>query len=506
MNALVTALLSNQEREFVDLLAALADVQALERERDPSTGATLLHVAADRGLATAVEAVLAIDSLAVPLAHATTLRHANLPLHFAARRSAPCAALLLCAAPDTLNTACSNGETALLYACNAACLPVVSLLLSDAWRSAVDWKRRTRTGRNYLMAAVSSTFVQQPVADLASAVECVRAICESVEPADLRALLTATEDTHRFTVMHVAVSVLAAQAVPVLLDAAQRVGLLTAEWLGARDGKGRTALEGVRALRTDLHERLKTAVEPQRALLQAKVVDAIAINVALEKCERAVEANLAKERHRQKLERQAKQLEIERQVAARSREKQLARQARREAKAAEKAAAVDAVPTATAPAAVQEAATSAAQEAAPTPPKPAQKQPAQNPVRQAARPLDVAQMSKEGWVVVGAKPPKPTTVEAVSAPAPVVAQSSPADAESASADPYDVCCALVQERFPVAAQLDVRPENVLGELSGLSMAQLEQVEKILDELHRDVSEQKMVLVQKLLALKKGFWG
>jgi hypothetical protein len=504
MNALVTALLSNQEREFVDLLAALDDVQALQRERDPSTGATLLHVAADRGLATAVEAMLAIDSLAGPLARATTLRQANLPLHFAARRSAPCAALLLCSAPETLNTACSNGETALLYACNAACVPVVSLLLSDAWRSAVDWTHRTRTGRNCLMAAVSSTFVQQPVADVASAVECVRVICESVEHADLRALLTATEDTHQFTVLHVAVSVLAAKAVPVLLDAAQRVGLLTAEWLGARDGKGRTALEGVRALRTDLHERLKTAVEPQRALLQAKVVDAIAINVALEKCERAVEANLAKEKHRQKLEWQEKQLEIERQVAARAREKQLARKARREAKAAERAAAVDVVPTATAPTAVQEPATSAVQEPAPKPPK--QKQPAQNPVRKAGRPLDVAQMSKEGWVVVGAKPPKPTTVEAVAAPAPV-AQSSPVDVESAStADPYDICCALVQERFPVAAQLDVRPENVLGELSGLSMAQLEQVEKILDELHRDVSEQKMVLVQKLLALKKGFWG
>jgi hypothetical protein len=191
MNAsmlLLSALQSGDESRFIAVLDSI-EINDLISMRDPTTDATLLHVAADRSLERAIDALLGGKFKNSSLVRAQT-REGNIALHFAVRKSGACAAQLLAAWPESLNFLCVNRESPLLYACNAACRSSVALLVSDAFRANVNWFHVAKSGRNCLVALVCASVKSEMSSD---AIECIRTIFDNLDDSARRGLLLWTE-------------------------------------------------------------------------------------------------------------------------------------------------------------------------------------------------------------------------------------------------------------------------------------------------------------------------
>jgi hypothetical protein len=489
MNAsmlLLSALQSGDESRFIAVLDSI-EINDLISMRDPTTDATLLHVAADRSLERAIDALLGGKFKNSSLVRAQT-REGNIALHFAVRKSGACAAQLLAAWPESLNFLCVNRESPLLYACNAACRSSVALLVSDAFRANVNWFHVAKSGRNCLVALVCASVKSEMSSD---AIECIRTIFDNLDDSARRGLLLWTERSRSHSILHTVVNSLAVSALPFILDLASTLGIAK-QLLAKTDSAGRTALEVVRDARAQLHTQL-TSASPD---VQRRFNDALTINLALERKQRELETEIAVSSTTTIEETPIlTAVADEPVVIVKPPKAPKAPKPPKQPKPAKAPKAVVATPA----------------------PAPKKKQPPA-PVVAKAKPIASSAVDIEpgdGWVVVGNKAARTTrtvaepTSNAVEKSEPIAEEveptvplSPPVESDSSVDSLYEQCVELVNARSALASSLDVLPHHVLGDLAELSMAQIECVEAILESLRHDANQAKMAIVHRLLSIQR----
>jgi hypothetical protein len=525
---LLTSLQEGDESKFVATMKSESiKIEFFLEMRDPTTWATLLHVAADHGLQEAIESIILGGKLNNSASFDSLLRaqtrEGNVALHFAVRRSGACADVLLDAWPESINFLCANRESPLLYACHAACRSAVALLSSAKFRDRVNWHHVAKSGRNCLVALVCVS-VNEKLS--ASALECMALLFAELDAVTLRRLLLWVERSRSHSILHSVVNPLAVGALPLILDAATQLNIAK-ELLAKVDASGATALEVVRAVRSQLQQLLAVASATSKNDVQRRFNDALAINLALERKQREIDAApppavvVAPIVDEKKPKPKETIVSVTKEVTP------------------------DDVQTPKAPKAPKQP-KQPKQQKTPKQPKPEKSEKSEKPPKvlqiiepkkkkqPPAKPKPLMRPTAiepgDGWFVVGKKTSQSTKVESsvessaavsdtsassiaatVTLP-PIVASSQPTPPPPAATvdehlvanvdSLFDQCVELVNARSAVAASLDVRPHHVLGDLAELSMAQIECVEAILESLRHDANQAKMAIVHRLLSLQR----